>query len=166
MRGKASLTALVAALATAVTVPAVVEAATVLKSRMTGAQIVNADGGSPRGIAQATLTVNELGQRICFEIAYEGLGGKAIAGYLREGAPGQMARPTVTLFAGRLASPARGCVEEVPPRVLTALRDHPARHYVDLATRRYPKGAVRGQLRGGEHEEGLAGPPSGGIGRP
>lgn len=164
--GKARTFAVVAVLAAPLAVPASVGAASVLKARMTGAQIVNDDGGAPRGVGQATLTVDEAVGRVCFEIAYSGLGGRAMAGYLREGDPGQMARPALTLFADRAASPARGCIGDVRARTITALSEHPAAHYVDLATRRFPKGAVRGQLRDSGHtEQELEGPPSGGVGR-
>jgi hypothetical protein len=164
MRCKASVLALAAVLTTGLTVPTVVAAATVLKSRMTGAQIVNEDGGAPRGVAQASLTLNEPAHRICFEISYHGLGGKATGGYLRRGRPGDMARPAVVLFAARGSNPVSGCVDGVDQRTIDGLAAHPAGHYVDLTTARFPKGAVRGQLRNGG-EETLEGPPSGGVGR-
>lgn len=164
MRAMASRFAIVV-LAVGLFVPASVGAATVLKSRMTGAQVINDDGGAPRGVAQATLHLNASRGRICFEVAYSGIGGKATAGYLRRGSPGQMARPAVVLFADRSASPARDCVEDVGARTMQALERHPAAQYVDLASTRYPKGAVRGQLRGGDVDQGeLNGPPSGGVG--
>jgi hypothetical protein len=133
---------------------------------MTGAQIVNDDGGAPRGTAQATITLNNGRHRLCFEIAYGGLGGKATGGFLRQGHRGDTARPAVILFSGRSASPVSGCVRDVPAKTIAALAKHPAGHYVDLTTRRLPKGAVRGQLRDGSaaEEEELEGPPSGGIG--
>jgi hypothetical protein len=156
---------LAALLGAALTVPATVGAATVLKSRMTGAQIVNDEGGAPTGVAQATITLNEPRHRLCFEIAYSGLGGKATGGFLREGRPGDTARPAVVLFSGRSSSPVSGCVSEVATKAMSALADHPAGHYVDLTTRRLPKGAVRGQLHDGSAaDEELEGPPSGGVG--
>ena len=165
MRGKASTLALVALLAAGLAVPALVGAATVLKSRMTGAQIVNNDGGSPRGVAQATLTLNVPRHRLCFEIDFSGLGGKATAGNLRHGRPGQTARPEVVLFTGRAQSPVSGCVGGVSESTMGALQAHPGTYYLDLATAKRPKGAVRGQLRGAaEGEQQLEGPPSGGVG--
>jgi hypothetical protein len=156
MRRKASF-ALAAVLALGLMASAAAGAATVLKSRMTGAQIVNDDGGAPRGVAQATLRLNAARHRICFDISFSGIGGKATAGYLRRGGPGQLARSSAT--------PASGCVRKVGSRTMRALAQHPAGHYVDLASARYPKGAVRGQLREGDVEETeLEGPPSGGVG--
>ena len=165
MRAKASMLVLVAALTAGLVVPAAVGAATVLRAKLTGAQIVNDDGGAPRGVAQATLTLNPDRDRICFEISYRGLGGKAAAGYLRKGEAGQTARPAVVLFAGRASSPVSACVGAVGERTMTGLQDHPGGYYVDLATAKRPKGAVRGQLRDdGDGETQLGGPPSGGIG--
>lgn len=165
MRRRARGLAIVAVLAAGLIVPATVGAATVLKSRMTGAQVVNDDGGAPRGVAQATLHLNSARHRLCFEIAYSGLGGKATAGYLRQGEPGQMARPAVVLFTGSESSPVSGCVDGVGNRTMHGLQQHPGARYVDLASTHFPKGAVRGQLRAGDVEEAeLEGPPSGGIG--
>lgn len=165
MRGKAGTLAVVAVLIAGLVLPAVVGAATMLKSRMTGGQIVNEDGGAPRGVAQATLTLSDSRNRICFEIGYKGLGGNATAGYLRRGEAGHMARPAVVLFSGRSASPVSGCVGGVSERTLAGLRERPGGHYVDLATAKYPKGAVRGQLRAGDAAgTPVAGPPSGGVG--
>jgi hypothetical protein len=132
---------------------------------MTGAQIVNDEGGAERGVAQATLRLDAAHHRICFEVTYSGLGGKATAGYVRRGEAGQLARPAVVLFAGRSASPVSGCVGDVSARTIDGLQDHPGGHYVDLSTAKLPKGAVRGQLRGaGSGETELEGPPSGGVG--
>lgn len=135
-----------------------------LKARMTGAQIVNEAGGSPRGVAQATISLNDSRRRVCFEIEYAGLGGRATGGFLRRGGPGELARPSVVLFTGSTASPASGCVSGVPSKTLSALSQRPAGHYVDLTTRRHPKGAVRGQLRSGGDSGELEGPSSGGVG--
>jgi hypothetical protein len=164
MRGRVTTVAVVAVLSAALAGPAAVGAATVLKSRMTGAQVVNDHGGAARGVAQATLTLDASRHRICFELHYSGLGGKATAGYLRQGKPGQMARPAVVLFAGRAANPVDGCVDDVSGQLLDELERHPAAHYVDLASAKFPKGAVRGQLRGSGEDAELQGPPSGGIG--
>ncbi len=161
MHGKSTLIATVAALAAGFTIPAFAGATTVLKSNMTGAQIVNDAGGAPRGVAHATVSVNPDRGRLCFQIDYSGLGGKATAGYLRRGRAGQTAMPMATLFAGRTASPASGCVRGLPARGLRRLERKPQRHYVDLATRKYAKGAVRGQLRFEARQVG--GPPSGGA---
>lgn len=163
---RATWIAVVAVLTAGATAPAALGAASVLKSRMTGAQIVNDDGGSPRGVADATLRLNASRHLLCFEIAYSGLGGKPTAGYLRRGGPGETARPAVVLFAGaRFASPVSGCVGDVGGRTIAALQSHPADHYVDLATARRPKGAVRGQLHGAASgEQELDGPSSGGVG--
>lgn len=136
-----------------------------LKARMTGAQIANEAGGAPRGVAQATISLHDSRQRVCFEIEYAGLGGQATGGSLRRGGPGELARPSVVLFTGSTESPVSGCVSGVPSKTFTALSQRPAGHYVDLTTRRYPKGAVRGQLRPGEASGELEGPSSGGVGR-
>ena len=163
MRGKLVLVAILAAVLA--TPAAVSAAATVLKSRMTGAQIANDDGGAPRGIAQATISLNEPRHRLCFEISYSGLGGQATGGYLRRGGPGELARPAVVLFSGRSVSPVDGCVANVATKTISELSDNPDGYYMDLTTRKLPKGAVRGQLHDGSGgDQQLEGPPSGGIG--
>ena len=39
-----------------------------------------------------------------------------------------------------------GCVRDVRKRVVKRLKRKPQKHYVDIDTRAYPDGAVRGQL--------------------
>ena len=164
--GKASRLALAVVLVCGLIGPAMaVGAASVLKSRMTGAQIANDDGGAPRGTGQAAISVNRDRGRLCFEIEYSGLGGKATGGFLRHGGPGELSRPAVVLFSTRAASPVSGCVSNVPAKTLSAIDERPSSHYVDVTTGEYPKGAIRGQLRGSSTtDQELEGPPSGGIG--
>ena len=163
MRGRATAIAVVAMLSAALFGPTTVGAATLLRAKLTGTQIANPRGGAPQGAARATLTVDSASGRICFQVRYRGLGGRATAGYLRHGHPGDTARPAVVLFSGAPASPVSGCVDDISSATLEALQRHPGAHYVDLASAKRPRGSVRGQL----HKAGAAqldAPASGGIG--
>lgn len=161
MRSRALGVAVVAAAAAAApAAPAAGDAATILKSNMTGAQIVNPQGGAPNGVADAILRVKPRRGRVCFSISYAGLGGRATSGFLRRGAQGEMSRPLAILFSARAGSPVKGCVRGVRKRPLRRLVADPGEHYVDLATRKRSKGAVRGQLL--PTTGAVAGPPSGG----
>ena len=43
----------------------------------------------------------------------------------------------------------RGCVSGVPPKQLKAVGTNPGAYYVNVYTKKYVHGAVRGQLHGG-----------------
>lgn len=159
MAGKSNLVAALAALAAAMAIPASAGATTVLKANMTGAQVANPEGGAPQGEGAAVITVHPRRGRLCFEISYWGLGGKAIGGHLRRGGPGKTSRPMATLFVGRSPSPVSGCLRDLPRRPLRRLERKPQKHFVDLTTRRYERGAVRGQLR--PQVRNLGGPSGG-----
>ena len=165
MRGRATAFAVVAMLSAALVGPTPVGAAAVLKAKLSGEQIANPRGGAAHGVGAAALRVDSSRQRVCFEISYHGLGSKATAGYLRRGEPGETARPAVVLFSGaRFVSPVSGCVAGVGADTIAGLQRHPGGYYVDVASGKLPKGAVRGQLRAGRDAPEPRDASSGGIG--
>ena len=134
-----------AALCVALAVPMVASGATRISAHLTAGQIVNPNGGDPGATADIKLRVNRVKQRICFRITYRNLE-QVTGSHLHRGDQGEIARPIVTLFEGDEASPARGCVRDVRKRIVKRLKRKPEAHYVDIDTKAYPDGAVRGQL--------------------
>ena len=145
MRARTAALAFAAALVVALAVPLIASAGTPLTAHLTGKQIVNPNGGAPNGSASVVLKVNRVERRICFTINYKGLT-KVTGAHLHKGNAGQIARPIVTLFSGSKASPAKGCVKGLKQRIVKRLKRKPSQHYVDIDTKKYPNGAVRGQL--------------------
>jgi CHRD domain len=145
MRKRAAITVGVAALIAAMAIPTLAGGATRLTSNMTGAQVVNPNGGDPDGSAKLKLRVNRVKERLCFTLKATGLS-KITGAFIHKGAAGQIARPIITLFNTREPSTVKACEHNVRPRLLKRLKRKPGQHYADVTTKAYPDGAVRGQL--------------------
>lgn len=145
MRSKAAI-AVTAALCVALVVPATGTGATRISANMTGAQVVNPNGGDPDGSAQLRLRVNRVKERICFTLRTEGLS-KVTGAFVHKGDAGQIARPIITLFNTKEKGTVKGCEHNIRPRLIKRLKRKPADHYADVTTKAYPDGAVRGQLK-------------------
>jgi len=145
MRKRAAITVGVAALIAAMAIPTLAGGATRLTSNMTGAQVVNPNGGDPDGSAKLKLRVNRVKERLCFRLNATGLS-KITGAFIHKGAAGQIARPIITLFNTREPSTVKACEHNVRQRLLKRLKRKPGQHYADVTTKAYPDGAVRGQL--------------------
>ena len=110
-----------------------------LRTTMTGRKAV--PGGAKRG--RATVTIQVSGRRVCW--AFGRLRGmdKARAAFIKHGIPGEFG--PVILRLGRRYS-ASGCLTTTPGTA-RQLALSPRAYYVTVNTRRFPLGAVRGQLR-------------------
>lgn len=148
MRNRIRLGAIVAAVAVGLAVPIVATGATGISSHLTGANVVNPDGGDPDGSANVTLRVNRAKARVCYVITYKKLESRVTGAFIHKGSEGEIARPVITLFEGDIASPVQGCVHDLKKRIVKRLKRKPDQHYVDIDTKSYPDGAVRGQLEG------------------
>ena len=137
--------ACVAALCIALAIPLVASAGTVVTAQLTANQIVNPAGGDPNGTGKVRLNVNRVKQRICYRVKYSGLD-MVTGSHLHKGAKGAIGREIVTLFQGNRPSPVEGCVRNVRKKIIKRLKRKPAKHYVDIDSRDYPNGALRGQL--------------------
>ena len=127
-------------------VPMIATGATGITAHLTGAEVVNPNGGDPDGSANITLRVNRVKGRVCFVLTYKKLSGHVTGAFLHKGGEGAIARPIVTLFEGDHASPVQACVHDLRPRIVKRLKQKPDAHYVDVDTSKYPDGAIRGQL--------------------
>jgi len=146
MRSRRTIAGVVAVLAVALTVPMLASGATRISTNMTGAQIVNPNGGDPDGSAQLRLRINRVKQRICFKLTFEDLD-KITGAFIHKGSAGQIARPIITLFNTReSSSPVKACEHNIRSRLIKRLKRKPGQHYADVTTKAYPQGAVRGQF--------------------
>jgi hypothetical protein len=146
MRKRAAIAVGVAALVAAMAIPTLAGGATRIRTNMTGAQVVNPNGGDPDGSAKLRLRVNRVKARLCFTLRTSGLS-KVTGAFIHRGAAGEIARPIITLFNTRPAgSTVKECEHNIRPRLLRRLKRKPGQHYADVTTKAYPDGAVRGQL--------------------
>ncbi len=146
MRKRLTIVTAVAASATALAIPMFASGATGITANLTGAQVVNPSGGDPDGSAKVAIRVNRVKARLCFRLKESGLSTMTGA-FVHKGAAGQIARPIITLFNTRESGSYRACEHNVRPRLIKRLKRKPGLHYVDITTKQYPNGAVRGQFK-------------------
>ena len=119
-----------------------------LKAKMSGDQVVGAQG-APKGTAVAKLHVLKGKEQLCYRVKWDKIGnsqGLNIGVY--KGAEGKNGNEVVSLTTAKVSSPAKGCVEGVSTGVLKALAKNPHLYHVNIKNKKYPTdGAVRGQLK-------------------
>jgi hypothetical protein len=101
-------------------------------------EVPKAKGGS--GTARVTLNLKT--GKACWRISVKGLT-KTLSAHVHKAAPGKTGPVVIPLGARFLKS---GCVT-VPKTSLKAVGTNPRGYYVNVHTRKYPNGAIRGQLR-------------------
>jgi Cu/Zn superoxide dismutase len=138
----------VATLSTA-TLAAVSSAASSTKytASMSGAKEVPANGSKATG--KATITVT--GRRLCYVITSTNLGAVPQAAHIHSAKAGKSGAVYITLFAK--ATPLKngkvsGCVSATTAK-LKAVSAKPSAFYANVHTKKYPSGALRGQLKKG-----------------
>ncbi len=99
--------------------------------------------GSPTGSGVAKVTLNMQKSRACWTIAVPGIG-KPLSAHVHKARPGKTGAVVIPLGAMFMT---KGCVK-VPLRTLRAVVKNPRGYYVNVHTRMYLGGALRGQLRG------------------
>jgi hypothetical protein len=119
-----------------------------LSTAMTGAE--EAPGpGDPNATGQADLTLNQGQQRVCFAISWADIDGTVFAAHIHVAPAGVPGPIVVPLFTGTFAGTGStsGCVENVDPDLIKAIRQDPSAYYVNVHSNPdFPGGAIRGQL--------------------
>lgn len=119
-----------------------------LKATATGAHIMGGLG-SPKGSGLATFTINESKGTICYSIKFKALAG--VNGvHIHKGAAGVDGPVVVAMNVKRFNKKGNVCVKE-SPAVLGEIAMNPGMYYFNIHTKKFPAGAVRGQLTGTAH---------------
>jgi hypothetical protein len=105
--------------------------------------------GDPDGTGTASITLNQGLGNVCFALNWQDVDGTVVAGHIHvapAGSPGPIVVPLISgSFAG--TDSVSGCVENVDPGLIKAIRQTPAAYYVNIhSTPDFPGGALRGQL--------------------
>ena len=100
--------------------------------------------GSTAGSGTARVTLNLKTSKACWTLSVKGLD-KTLSAHVHKALPGKTG-PVVIPLGAKFVT--RGCVK-VPNKSLTAVGRNPRAYYVNVHTKRYPNGAIRGQLRAG-----------------
>ena len=113
---------------------------------MSGAQ--EAPGpGDPDGSGVATITLNQGQGTVCFDLSVENITLPATGAHIHVAPAGSPGPIVVPLTAPGADGTSSGCVENVDPNLIKAIRQNPSDYYVNVhAQPGFGAGAVRGQL--------------------
>ena len=121
-----------------------------LAARLDGRQEVQVPGkppvGDPKGSATGIVRVQ--GNRVTFAFSWKGISAPTL-GHIHQGVAGVNGDVKVPLFGTAMpdtVSAAAGVLTVSDPATADALRANPAGFYLNLHTKEFPGGAVRGQL--------------------
>jgi CHRD domain-containing protein len=130
-----------------------------LTARMDGRQEVQVAGkppvGDPKGSATGVLRVQ--GNRITYAFSWKGISAPQL-GHIHQGAKGVNGPVVVPLFTTAMpdtATAAAGVLTVDDPATADALRANPSGFYLNLHTKEFSGGAVRGQLSKLNHSADL-----------
>ncbi len=101
------------------------------------------------GTGQAWVTVD--GSKVCWKVTWSGLSSNpAIGSHIHFGAKGVAGNIVVPFFGDARKASGKGvdqsCTTVQDVAVLNGLRSNPQNYYVNVHTKQFPKGAIRGQL--------------------
>jgi hypothetical protein len=130
----------------AIASPVAVGKASPLVATLTGAREVPGPGDA-NGAGTARLRLNVDQRRICYTIDVSRIALPASAAHIHSGGRRVAGSIVVTLGAPGEDGMAEGCATGLAKSLIRAIRDDPARYYVNVHNGPYPDGAVRGQLR-------------------
>jgi len=117
------------------------ESTSTFYAHMTGDQVVP-KSGPPGARGNAQLDVNPAEHRVCFNLSYQGIN-HPTGGHIHRGRPGEAGPMAVDLQLETNGN--QGCVG-APYGVLRAMQADPHGFYVQLHTKDFSDGAMRGQL--------------------
>ena len=142
------ITGLVAALLLMVGAAAADDGGRPFSTAMNGANEAPGPGDAD-ATGQAVLTLNQGLNEVCFQLSWTDIDGEVFAAHIHVGPAGSPGPIVVPLFTGSFAGTdsASGCVENVDPALIKAIRHDPSAYYVNVHSRpNFPGGAIRGQL--------------------
>ena len=139
-----------AALLTAAVVPGLVLAASVSMSPVISTKLLGKSEvpkGSPTGSGIAVLHLNAKTGKVCW--TFEKVKGidKPLYAHIHKAPAGKAGNVVVPLGSGG-AYKAKGCTT-AKTKLVAAIEEHPNSYYVNIHTKKYPAGAIRGQLVAG-----------------
>jgi CHRD domain len=113
-----------------------------LVARLRGSREVPGPG-DPNGKGHVRITLHPAMRMVCARAHWRNLG-KPVAAHIHRGRAGVSGAVVVDLTGSVTSGP--NCVKAVPRPLIRRIADHPRRFYYNIHTRKYPAGAIRGQL--------------------
>ncbi len=117
------------------------------RARLRGENVVPGPGDA-NGAGRAIIKSEDEINTICYKIRFRKIR-RAMSGHIHQAPKGEEGEVVVKLFASKRGkrSPVEGCRMDIPTETITDMQENPNQYYVQLHTKRYPDGALRGQLR-------------------
>lgn len=115
-------------------------AATILTATLTGPYL-HAPASAGSGTARITFTAN----KVCWKFTFKGLVGPGDSGIHRAPPPALGVHKTAILPLETPTTMKPGCASETPARIKLVLAN-PGNYYLSIGSKKYPKGAIGGQL--------------------
>ncbi len=100
--------------------------------------------GDPDGTGTASITLNQGLNEVCFHLTVSGIAPATLAHI--HVAPPTDPGPIVVHLAPPTSGESSGCVDNVEPALIKAIRQHPEAYYINVHNADFPAGALRGQL--------------------
>lgn len=100
--------------------------------------------GDPDGTGSAHITLNQGQAEVCFELVVSGIE-PATGAHIHVGTA-DVAGPVVVPLTPPTDGSSSGCVSDVDPELIKAIRQNPENYYVNVHNADFPAGALRGQL--------------------
>src|SRR5262245_35426847 len=99
--------------------------------------------GSPTGFWNAVIKLSTKSGKVCWTLSVRRLD-KVLSSHIHKSSPGKDG-PVVVPLGDRFKRV--GCVTAVPRKTILGILAKPSAYYVNVHTKRYANGAIRGQLR-------------------
>lgn len=112
-----------------------------LETTMRGSREIGSKG-SPSGRGTAVVKLYRGAGKACWTLSVRGLD-KALSAHVHKASP-KKTGPVVIPLGARFAK--TGCVTGLKPKTIDAIVKNPAGYYVNVHTKKYLNGAIRGQL--------------------
>jgi hypothetical protein len=118
-----------------------------LKANLTGEQETPTGSGAPNGEGVAKINLKPKRNEVCWKLRFSGIAGKATSSAIFLGSKGEDGPTKVLFFDTKQTSPVSGCTENIAKSKIRKIKQHPRRYHVNVESKKYPDGAIRGQLR-------------------
>jgi hypothetical protein len=116
-----------------------------LMAKMSGGQEVP-KAGDPDGKGTAKIDLDEDERRVCYTLTWENIEKPDLA-HIHKGKRGVAGPIVVTLFdKEQRGDSASDCVDDVRKELIEDILEHPEQYYVNIHNKKFPDGAIRGQL--------------------
>jgi hypothetical protein len=145
-RGRGALVATLAAGVALLAPASALAGGTQLKADLTGEQEVPSGSGAPAGEGLALVNLKPKKGEVCFSLEFQGIAGKATSSGIFAGKKGEDGATKVVFFDKPQNSPVKGCVK-AKKKLLLKIKKKPRRYHVNVESKKYPDGAIRGQLK-------------------